>query len=160
MGYSWRGLFDNPGCGFKMIRVTGGAFISKADLSFRFSRSAGPGGQNVNKVNSGVTLLFDVANCSGLGADQKKRVLTKLATRVTKEGLVRVVSQKHRTQKANRNAATERLVELLADALKKKPIRRKTTISRAMKEKRLEAKKQRSSVKQQRKKIDSADYQG
>jgi len=131
--------------------------IAEEFLSFRFSRSSGPGGQNVNKLNTRVTLLFDVTNCPALSDMQKKRVLGKLATRANKKGLIRVISQRHRTQKANRNAAVEKLINLLTSALAKRPTRHKTKIPKYAKSKRLEDKKHRSLLKKQR--TEPADYQ-
>ena len=133
-----------------MIEITGDAFINEDELVFKFSRSGGPGGQNVNKVNTRITLLFDVANCSNLSDWQKQRILTRLATRSDKNGVLRVVSQKFRTQRANRNAAVERLQQLLTDALKTMPIRKKSKVSYAAKKRRLEEKKRRSLLKRQR----------
>ena len=133
-----------------MIEIIPGVEISESELQFRFTRSGGPGGQNVNKVNTRVTLFFDVAGCAALADEQKRRILRKLSTRADKAGVVRVVSQKYRTQNANRQAAAERLAELLRGALQKKRVRRKTAVPRAAKEKRLAAKKQRGALKAQR----------
>jgi ribosome-associated protein len=133
-----------------MIEITGDTFINEDELVFKFSRSGGPGGQNVNKVNTRITLLFDVANCSNLSDWQKQRILTRLATRSDKNGVLRVVSQKFRTQRANRNAAVERLQQLLTDVLKTMPIRKKSKVSYAAKKRRLEEKKRRSLLKRQR----------
>jgi ribosome-associated protein len=133
-----------------MIEITGHISISEDELVFKASRSGGPGGQNVNKVNTRVTLFFDVGNCDSLSDAQKRRILTRLRTRADKNGVLRVVSQKHRTQRANRQAAIERLQELLADAVKTRPVRKKTTIPRAVNRRRLEDKRRRSLLKQQR----------
>ncbi|MHC4739830.1 MAG: alternative ribosome rescue aminoacyl-tRNA hydrolase ArfB [Planctomycetota bacterium] len=124
--------------------------ISEDSLVFRFSRSSGPGGQNVNKVNTRVTVFFDVAGSDSFSQEQKRLILRRLATRAGKDGVIRVVSQKHRTQKANRTAAVERLRELLKEALKKKTLRKKTPVPEKARRKRLEEKKQRSMLKQQR----------
>ena len=137
-----------------MIDLQNGILINEDELDFTFSRSSGPGGQNVNKVNTRVTVLFNVTNNRALSQPQKKRILTKLATRADKNGVIRVVSQKFRTQKANRNAAVERLTDLINDALKKKPPRKKTKIPLKAKQKRLEEKRKRSLIKKQRAKID------
>jgi len=134
----------------RAIRITNELSIREHDLVFKYSRSAGPGGQNVNKVNTRVTILFDVTNCPDLSAYQKRRVLRRLATRTDKNGVLRVISQRHRTQRKNRTAALERLAELLEDALKPKPVRKKTKIPYAAKKRRLEEKKRRSIVKHQR----------
>jgi len=137
-----------------MIEITDKISVSEDELEFRSSRSGGPGGQNVNKVNTRVTLFFDVAHCESLSQAQKQRILKKLATRVDKRGVLRVVAQKYRSQKANRTVAIERLRELLVGALKKKPPRRKTRVPRWADEKRLRYKKQRGMLKQQRAKKD------
>ena len=134
----------------RMIEITDEAFINKDELVFKVSRSSGPGGQNINKVNTRVTLFFDVANCGSLSDWQKQRILTRLATRSDKNGVLRVVSQKFRTQRVNRNAAVERLQQLLADALKIKPVRKKSKVSYAAKQRRLEEKRRRSLLKRQR----------
>ncbi|TKJ38676.1 MAG: aminoacyl-tRNA hydrolase [Planctomycetes bacterium B3_Pla] len=133
-----------------MIQIVDDISIPEDELVFKASRSGGPGGQNVNKVNTRVTLFFDVENCESLSGTQKRRILTRLATRIDKNGVLRVVSQKYRTQKANRRVAVERLQQLLADALKIRPVRKKTRIPYAVKQRRLEEKRQRSLLKQQR----------
>jgi len=133
-----------------MIEIPGETFINEDELVFKVSRSSGPGGQNINKVNTRITLLFDVANCGSLSDLQKQRILSRLATRADKNGVLRVVSQKFRTQRANRNAAVERLQELLTGALKTRPIRKKSKVSYAAKQRRLEEKRRRSLLKRQR----------
>jgi ribosome-associated protein len=133
-----------------MIKITDKISIRDDELIFRASRSAGPGGQNVNKVNSRITLFFDVPNSRSLSDKQKSRILSRLATRADKNGLIRVVSQKFRTQNANRRAATERLQQLLADALKTRAVRKKTKVPYAAKQRRLEQKRRRSILKKQR----------
>lgn len=127
-----------------------GVLVPESELVFKASRSSGPGGQNVNKLNTRVTALFDVVGSSSLSADQKQQVLHALATRVDKEGVLHVVSQKHRSQEANRRAAAERLQQLVRDVLKPRPVRKKTKTPRAARERRLQEKKQRSARKQQR----------
>ena len=144
-----------------MIEITGETFINEDELVFKVSRSGGPGGQNVNKVNTRVTLFLDVANCESLSDWQKQRILTRLATRADKNGVLRVVSQKFRTQGANRKAAVERLQQLLTDALKTRPIRKKSKVSYAAKQRRLEEKRRRSLLKRQRSaKNLSGDFEG
>lgn len=132
------------------MEIGRGIFISEDGFEFRFSRSGGPGGQNVNKVNTRVTLFFDVAGCEELSSFQKKRILERLHTRANKNGVVRVVSQKYRSQNQNKEATVERLQELLEGALKRKKVRRKTKVSLAAKRKRLENKRRRGDLKRQR----------
>jgi ribosome-associated protein len=133
-----------------MIEITRNTSISEGEFVFKTSRSGGPGGQNVNKVSTRVTLLFDVAHCESLSDEQKQQILTRLSGRADKRGVIRVVSQKYRTQKANREAAIERFQPLLADALKKRTVRKKTRIPYAENQRRLEEKKRRSLLKKQR----------
>ena len=133
-----------------MIKISRGIFISEDELVFKFSRGGGPGGQNVNKVNTRVTVLFDAANSRSFSDVQKERILKGLVSRADKDGVIRVVSQRYRTQKANRRAAVERLEELLREALKKKAVRRKTKVPEAAKRDRLEKKKRRGFLKRQR----------
>lgn len=136
-----------------MIKIGKGKYISEDELTFKASRSSGPGGQNVNKVSSRITLFFDVAKCRSLSDTQKQRILKKCAGRANKNGVIRVASQRHRTQKANREATVERLQRLLADALRTKPVRKKTKVPYSAKQARLKDKKKRSLLKQQRAKI-------
>jgi ribosome-associated protein len=133
-----------------MIELLSDIFINEDELVFKVSRSSGPGGQNINKVNTRVTLFFDVANCESLSDSQKQRILSRLATRADKNGVLRVVSQKFRTQRANRRAAVERLQQLLTDALKTRPVRKKSKVPYAAKQRRLEEKRRRSVLKRQR----------
>jgi len=133
-----------------MIPIKDQIFICEDELVFKFSRSGGPGGQNVNKVNTRVTLLFDAAKCRSFSDVQKRRVLERLAGRVNKGGIIRVTCRSYRTQEANRKAAVERLRELLRKALETRAIRKRTTIPRQARERRLEQKRRRSLLKRQR----------
>ena len=141
-----------------MLEIKKGIAIREEEIVFKFSRSSGPGGQNVNKANTRVTLLFDVANAASFSDTQKKQILERLAGRADRNGFIRVVSQQHRTQKDNREAAVKRLQGLLQGALKRKPVRKKTKVPGQAKQKRLKEKKQRSALKQQRTKEFSADW--
>lgn len=134
-----------------MIEVTGNIGIDEDGLRFVFSRSSGPGGQNVNKVNTRVTVFFDVINCPNLSEGQKRRILTKLKSRISKDGVLHVHCQKYRTQGGNRVLVIERLAELLRSALVRKPVRKKTKVSKAAKMKRVDEKKRRGEIKKLRK---------
>jgi ribosome-associated protein len=133
-----------------MIEIKNGVYISEDKLVFKFSRSGGPGGQNVNKVSTKATVYFNVPACDTLTGDQKKRILARLTGRADQDGTIRVASQQHRTQQANRRAAIYRLANLLAGALKEKPVRKKTAVPYAAKQKRLKQKKRRSDLKHER----------
>jgi ribosome-associated protein len=139
-----------------MIEVTENTSISEDELTFKTSRSGGPGGQNVNKLNTRVTVLFDVAGTSSLSDEQKRQVRSRLSNRVDKHGVLRVVSQKHRSQEANRQAAVERLQQLLQEALTPRPVRRKTKVPARAHERRLREKKRRGLLKRLR---TAADWQ-
>jgi ribosome-associated protein len=133
-----------------MIRITDQLTIPEHELWFTTTRSGGPGGQHVNKVSSRVTLWFDVASSPSLSEMQKRCIMTRLATRVNREGILRVISQQHRSQTANRDTAIERFIALLRDALTEAPTRHKTMVPTAAKRRRLDKKKRRSQIKQQR----------
>ena len=133
-----------------MIHINDQLSIPRDELSFTASRSSGPGGQHVNKVSTRVTLRFDVANSPSLTLGQKELILARLATRISKQGVLRVVSQKTRSQAANRELALERFVQLLQEALKQRPQRKPTKVPAAAKQKRLADKKHRSHLKRER----------
>ena len=133
-----------------MIKITENLSIPEDELAFTASRSGGPGGQHVNKVSSRVTLLFNVVASPSLSDEHKQRLQSRLATRMTKDGILRVVSQKHRSQMANRTAAIERFVALVQEVLAPTPERKPTAVPRAVQARRLEAKRQRGQLKSQR----------
>lgn len=140
-----------------MIKLDYGITIPEEQLSFVFSRSSGPGGQNVNKLSTRATVLFDVVNCPQLTTYQKNLICRKLKTRINKEGVLRVIAQQSRTQAANRRLAVERLTELLQEALKRPPRRKKTKMPYSAKRKRLANKKHRGQQKKLRAKVDDTE---
>ncbi len=127
-----------------------GVLIPENELVFQASRSSGPGGQNVNKLNTRIVVRFSVRGSTSLSDEQKRQLLSRLTSRIDKEGVLHVASQRHRSQEANRRAAVERLQELVHEALKSKPVRKKTKVSAGARERRLKDKKQRSVLKHQR----------
>jgi ribosome-associated protein len=133
-----------------MVTINDNLTIPDDELSFEYARSSGPGGQNVNKVNTKVTLRFDVAASPSLTVEQRGMISRKLCTRITKDGVLRITSQRHRTQRANQEAVVERFVELVRDALVRRRKRRKTKIPRVAYERRLQEKKRRSALKRER----------
>ncbi|GAB2865259.1 alternative ribosome rescue aminoacyl-tRNA hydrolase ArfB [Nocardioides pacificus] len=130
--------------------VTGALVIPATELTERFSRSSGPGGQGVNTADSRVELSFDVAGSPTLTDLQRERMLTRLDSRLV-GGVITIAASEHRTQLANRRAARERLASLLRDASAPPPrARRATRPTRGSKERRLAGKKQRSQIKRAR----------
>ncbi|WP_134740210.1 alternative ribosome rescue aminoacyl-tRNA hydrolase ArfB [Nocardioides sp. 503] len=124
--------------------------IPAAELSERFSRSSGPGGQGVNTADTRVELSFDLASSPSVPAYLQERMLARLAPRLV-DGVVTIAASEHRTQLANRRAARERLASLLRDAaLPPSPERRATRPTRGSKERRLGAKKRRGDIKKGR----------
>ena len=123
------------------------------ELIFTTSRSSGPGGQNVNKVNSKVTLKFDVVHSSILTAEQKELILKKISTRLTKDGVLLIIAQDNRSQLQNKEAAVQKLDQLLTKIFTPKKQRKTTKPSKAAKQARIKDKKQRSEKKQWRQKF-------
>jgi len=124
--------------------------IRAEELQFEYSRSAGPGGQNVNKLSTRVTLRFDLRGSPSLTDEQKRRVADRLRSRINRDGVLHVSAQRHRTQAANRAAAVARFVELLEQALTVPKHRRPTAVSAGQKRRRLADKTRRGEVKQRR----------
>jgi ribosome-associated protein len=133
-----------------VISILPGVLIPESELTFTASRSGGPGGQNVNKVSSKVTLTFDVRGSSALSEEQKRKIIGKLANRINKEGILQIVSQRTRSQDLNRADVLTRFSEVLRRALTPTRERIKTRVSRAAKEERLHDKKKRADTKSTR----------
>jgi len=128
----------------------GGLAIPDEEVSFVTSRSGGPGGQNVNKLETRVTLRFDLDASPSLTDEQKSRLRERLATRISRTGILQVTSQKHRTQADNREASIARFAELLREALREEAPRKPTKVSKAAKRRRVEEKRRRSLRKRER----------
>lgn len=122
------------------------------ELTFRTSRSGGPGGQNVNKVNTKVILKFDVSGSAVLTEEQKLLLLNKLQSSLTKDGCIVLSAQEERSQLANKEAALNKFSRLITKAFTYKKIRKAAKPSKAAKEKRIKNKKQHSEKKQLRQK--------
>jgi ribosome-associated protein len=132
-----------------LIHITDALAIDEREIEERFVRASGPGGQNVNKVASAVELRFDVP-VSSLPSHVKERLRVLAGNRVNAEGVLVIDSREHRTQARNREAARQRLINLITQAAKR-PRRRKATKPRpGAREKRLEGKKLRGKVKELR----------
>ena len=132
------------------LRLTPALVIGAAELGWRFSRSSGPGGQNVNTTDSRVELVFDLAASEALPPALQTRALQRLEGKLV-EGCVVIAASEHRSQWQNRVAAQRRLVELLMEAIKPSPPPRRTTRpTRGSVQRRLAAKKQRGAIKGQR----------
>ena len=136
-----------------MIEITENLFISEDELKFSATRSSGPGGQHVNKVNTRITLWFDVGESPSLTLDQKERILSRLKTRISKDKRLRIVSQRHRSQAANREAAVLKFASLIKDALTDLAQRKKTKIPQKAVRQRIEDKKHIAMKKKFRSKI-------
>ena len=126
--------------------------IIASEFSFKAVRSSGAGGQNVNKVSSKVVLSFDLLNSKGLTDDEKTLLRTKIATKLTQDGILILTSDEDRSQLKNKEKVIKKCFKLLENALIIPKERKETKIPRAVKEKRLNAKKVMSVLKQNRKK--------
>jgi len=132
-----------------MPQITPLITIPDQELWFTVSRSPGPGGQNVNKVNSRVTLWFDLAGSPSLSETDKAMIQSRLATRINKWGRLWVTAYAERSQHANREMAEARFILLLQEALHQDAPRRQTRVPASSRRQRLAAKKHRAAIKQQ-----------
>jgi len=132
-------------------RSLAGGFAWPSSFTTRIvEKSAGPGGQNVNKVNSRVILEFDLHLSSALTPYQKRRIAGSVGHRINKQGILRMQAQRHRSQAANRAELIERFVDLLQKALQPTKHRVPTRVPTRAREQRLEVKKQRTQTKRTR----------
>lgn len=133
------------------LKIRESLTIPLAELHFRSSRSGGPGGQNVNKLETRVELLFDVRNSPSLNEDQREAIFSNLAPKIDRNGVLRVVAQEARSQWENRQRAVDKFIALLQKALKPRKKRIATKPTAAARLERLRAKKIRSEKKKMRK---------
>lgn len=138
------------------LRVDGRVALDEWELVEQFVRASGPGGQNVNKVNSAVELRFEAARSPNLTGAQKARLRRLAGRRWTQDGAVVVFAQEERSQARNRDIARDRLADLVRSALHAPKPRRKTRPTPGSVRRRLEGKKQRGAVKRLRGPVDDA----
>jgi ribosome-associated protein len=136
-----------------IIVINAALAIPESEVAFRFSRSSGPGGQHVQRSDTRVELLFDVARSPSLNEEQRERIMTRLPTHIDGEGILRIVSSETRSQFENRQEAVRRFRALLAMALHREKRRVATKPSAAARERRLKGKRVTSERKQARRPI-------
>ena len=140
-----------------MLQITPTIAIDDSELEERFIRSSGPGGQNVNKVATAVQLRFDVGRSRSIDAEVRERLTAIAGSRMTADGVLVIDSRAFRTQAQNREAARERLVEMVRKAAVRPKRRRKTRPSGASKLERLDTKRRRANTKQGRRDVAGDD---
>ena len=132
------------------LSIAPGLDLPRSELEFRASRSGGPGGQHVNTSSTRVDVWWDIAQSPTLSEEQRARLATRLGARLDGNGRLRLVSSTSRSQLRNREEVTERLVRVVAEALRMPKQRKRTKPTRAAREKRLDAKRRRGATKRQR----------
>ena len=140
-----------------MLRVTSQIAIDEGELEESFIRASGPGGQNVNKLASAVQLRFDVRGSPSLSEDVRARLERLAGRRLTREGVLVITAQRHRTQERNRQDARERLIELIRNAATPPAPRRPTKPTKASRERRIQSKKRRAAIKSLRRERPAQD---
>jgi len=133
-----------------MIEITPSIQIDEREVEFIFTRSPGPGGQNVNKVSSAVQLRFNVRETSSLPVEVKQRLERLAGRRMTSDGILIIEARQYRSQERNRQAAQERLIRLIQQAVEPPKPRHKTKPTRASMMRRLESKRKRGETKRLR----------
>jgi ribosome-associated protein len=140
-----------------MIPVTAHIALDEREIEESFVRSSGPGGQNVNKLSTAVQLRFNVRRSPSLPDDVRARLMRLAGSKLTREGELVIIAQSHRTQARNRDDALDRLLELIRRAAVAPIKRRPTKPTKASRERRIEGKKRRAGIKQQRRAKPSFD---
>ncbi|MFZ0609060.1 MAG: alternative ribosome rescue aminoacyl-tRNA hydrolase ArfB [Xanthobacteraceae bacterium] len=140
-----------------MIRVTEKISLDDHEISEEFVRASGPGGQNVNKLSTAVQLRFDVRHSPSLPAEVRTRLERLAGSRLTRDGVLIIIAQRHRTQGRNRQDALDRLIELIRRAAIAPIKRRVTRPTAGSRERRIEGKKRRGGVKRLRRTKPSFD---
>jgi len=140
----------NAGYVSVMIIVTSSISIDDREIEESFVRASGPGGQNVNKLATAVQLRFDVRHSPSLAGDVRARLERLAGSRLTRDGVLVIIAQRHRTQARNRADALDRLLDLIRQAAIAPIKRRPTKPTRASRERRIEGKKRRSGIKKLR----------
>jgi ribosome-associated protein len=140
-----------------MIRITDHIAIDESELAESFIRASGPGGQNVNKLATAVQLRFDVRRSPSLTDEVRARLVRLAGRRLTREGVLVITAQNHRTQERNRADALDRLVALIRQAAVRPVPRRPTKPTKASRQRRLESKKRRGGIKALRQSRTSVD---
>ena len=133
-----------------MIRITDRMFIAESEMSFSYTTSQGPGGQNVNKVATAARLVFDAAASTALTPEMTRRLRALAGRRMTAAGVVIISAQRFRSQERNRGDAIDRLVSLLQRAVERPSVRVPSRPARGMIEQRLDEKRRRSATKRTR----------
>lgn len=140
------------------VKINQRLAIPTSELTFRATRSGGPGGQHANTSATRIELTWNPRTSPSLSDRRRELILSRLASRLDSEGTLRLVADSHRSQHQNRKEAVERFADLVGEALRPPKTRKKTRPTRASKERRLEAKKKRSRVKKLRGRVRPDDH--